>query len=361
MKKIIIVTLMLYALISLANADEGNFAPCNMYPDTLFFRSETSKLYIGCSGSEENMKLRIINPETLVQENTFQISGNLNQIYPIDNNASLLLLITELDGTDETTDGVLQQISSSTGEVENELFFDRWPEAMCIDQNEEYVYVVSGLNRTGKLSKIALSNFQTVNSIDYGKSSNEIEITPDGSKIYANDDKWYKSDNFPSGRCSKIGVFNTADLSARTPIEVVYRQPILKMGQNGMLYISCVFWYTADDPTFYVIDTTNDDQVVTSFNFRATTTSLWLMNIDPSGEMLYLTNRHLTLYDPEIEDYIFEPSNMVIEINLSDYSSREITFTEGHFWDIAVAEVNGTNRIFCTDIENEYIYYKDVD
>lgn len=359
MNKAFIVILVLFALTGLAHADEGSFTPCNNYPTRIVYSSETSKLYICCSGSAEYLELRIFNPETLIQENVFPISYNgFDDIYPIDNNASFLLLIAELDGTIDTTDGVLQQINSSTGEVENELFFDRWPQSMCIDQNEEYAYVVSGLNSTGKLSKISLSNFQIVNSIDYGIGSNEIEITPDGTKIYANSDEKFKADNF-IGRIYKIGVFNTSDLSASTPIELLHSQPILEMGQNGMLYVSCMFRWIEDDPTFFVFDTTNNDEIVTSFNFGPT--SLWLMDIDSSGQKLYLTNERKTYYDPEYEDLLFEPSNIVIEINLSDYSSREITFAEGHFWDIAVAAVNGTNRIFCTDIDNEYIYYKDVD
>jgi DNA-binding beta-propeller fold protein YncE len=355
MKYIFIAIILLAAFQWAASADEGSFTYCTNESYSVFYSPLTCKVYLGCGGYLQDLRLIIIDPLTLIQENTFTITGGLQNVIPVDGGYNLLVLVDNVDI--DIGDGALFELDATSGQILDEIRFDKCPTDFCIDSDERSAFVVSGLyNQHGKLTKIDLDNFQASNTIDYGNYANEIEITPDGSKVYANNQNRFNSSG-SAGFCYKLGVFDTSDLSQIKSIDHMHREPMIRMGSNGYLYMSGVYRWTLESPSFYIYDTNDNDQIIYSRNFGATMTG-WI-SLDADESHVYLASQRKTYFDQELQDYLYEPSNIIIEINLSDYSSREIAFQEGHFWTIAVAEVNSDNRIFCTSNEGPVVYYKD--
>jgi hypothetical protein len=351
--KIIVVTLfVLFCFPLQVYSDTGSIVFCENN-NALFTSADRSKLYSTCTITPGEYQFQVINPETLEIENSFCLDGYLEDIHTLNSGYELLLLMSDLDGNSETEEGRIQKLDTISGTFDTGYFFTRWSNAFAIDSNEQYAYITTGLSEPGEIYKMDLSNY-SFTKIDYGYLSNVIAITPNNTKIYINNRKFYDADN-PVGRVYYVDVFSTSNLTRVNQIPVYHKSMDLQMSDDGILYIGYL-WSMMSTPIFTAIDT-SDDSIVHELDFPGY--GLWWGDLDYTGEYIYYTAWNYT-YIPEddCEDYI--PCNKVIKINTSDFSSEILTLGDVPIWAIATTRINNRDRLFGIVDEQSLVWYLDV-
>jgi len=343
--------------------ENGDFTVCDSESNySINYDYQASKLIVGCC--KPCSEVLIVDPNTLEITKEFAISGNMKEALFINNGIDLLLLMSATDNDTRTEEGKLIKLNYNTEQIVDELLFDNWPQDMVVDNNESYCYVVSGLTgeRKAKLHKVRLSDLMIVDTVDNQEGSDDIEITPNGLKLYSNN-----TESHPTAEgtgfagldyCWHVNVYNTNDLSLITYIEILENEPCLKMGNNNKLYITNPCPLFEEDWVLYVVDTLTD-AIIQRKTFD--NIGLWQIGMSVPNNTLYMTTWLDNLWDFDYLQYVHQPSNTVIAIDLSDYSYQLINMGLESLHGIAVANINGIDRIFCTSEVSAKIFYKDIE
>ena len=357
MKRLILILTIFMILVIPAGSESGNlqYGGC---PYSIFYDNETDKILLGNVGSDPAY-VKVIDPETLVVEKSIPIYGNPEGIISICNGSQILALLSNTDLVEETEDGILQKFDYSTGNIIQQLPLNLSPMAMIADSSETYAYVTAGIGGLSTLYKINIDNLQIVDFEEKcGSMCWDIALSPDESKIYLIDHKAYKTGiEDPILRYQPcIGVFRISDLELIKRIFTVPVLDLLDTDNNGRLFASNATAGEGIDgsrlyESLYVIDT-NTDEIIRTFLFDDY--GIYKIDVDESGQYLYGT-----VVDVEEDSAL----GSLLELNLTDYSYRYIPVADVALLEIAIAPVNGGNRVFCIseDENDNYIYYKDIE
>lgn len=352
MKRIIIciIVLGLLTICNVSSTSEGSFSCCQT-TYSMFYDSAIDKLLVCCMGWPGSVN--IVDPYygTIIKQ--ISSTGNPKAAYSVAQGCQLLVLTSELDQNPKTEESQLTLFDISTGQIIDQEPISGWSTDMVIDSFQTYAYVYVGLNPDiyGSecwLKKFRISDLTCVLESDIHIECEDLEITPDGTKLYAQ-----------SGLTSRIIVFDTADLSIINDedLKVVYRDFNLKMGYDNRLFVSIGGPYFYNHAhTFYVIDT-ETDQIIESLDFERN--GIDFTDINPITHKLYGLVYTKTSHILELDQYWYEPTNRIIEIDLDDYSYEYFTLNENKYWNIAVAYQNSMNRIFCRVAVSDTIRYID--
>ena len=343
--------------------ESGDFTVCESERNyAIYYDDQISKLIVGCCRPCSSIK--IIDPITNDIEKDLSIIGDLDNVFSIYNGSYLLLLLSEIDGNLRTKEGRLIKLDYNSEQIVDELAFDNWPQDMVIQPDESFCYVVSGLMgaEKAKLHKIRLSDLEIVNTVDNQEDSNDIEITNDGLKLYSNNTKTHSvpdGTGFAGGYYLwHVNVYSSDSLFLIAYVEILLEEPRLKMGNDNRLYITNSCPLDEQDYVLYVANTLTDTIIE-----RRTydNIGLWQIDLSIQNNRLYMTTWLDNLWEPEYLQFVHQPSNKVMAINLSDYSYELIDMGFESLWCIAVANIDGNDRVFCTSNESAKIYYKDIE
>jgi len=364
MRHIKIILLLFVLLAPIALASSGYIEPCGKNPFSISYSASTNKLYSGCAGGENYRQVIITDPVSLNVEKFYPVDGLVEEVIPISDGNSILVLLADLDHSSTTEDGVLRQIAYSDGHTEHEFAFSTIPLGLAVDSQENYAYVTSGLNDFSVnpiVTKINLSTWQKVgNDVKYGKFSNYAVLSNDDSKLYVKNEAITRKEliNEKYRYYFEVGVFNTSNMSALTPIEIEVCPSVMARGYDNRIYVSSTM-PDEGQPSLLVINT-NDNTVI----------PLYYENV--SFEDIALDADHCKLYcvalteriDPAVQVPLFDPSNMVYQIDLeNNYSFNILEPSEVSVALIEAAPLDDPNyscRIFATELYGKKIYYLDV-
>lgn len=363
MRNLSLVIVLLLTIYSPVLASTGSLTPCSKYGYSLFYSPLTEKVYMGCTGGPNSLELQVINPISLNIDKSYLLDGLAEAIIPINNGNSLIVLLSCIDDDPLTEDGELRQIAYSDGHTENSFPFSTIPLAMVIDSQENFAYITSGLDEIEVdpiITKIDLSNFQKIgNDVVYGRFCDSIAITNDDSKLYIKNDD-LKQHAPPDYRFYReIGVFNTSDMSPLTPIQLDSGLSIITMGYDNRLYASSAT-PEDDEVPLVIVDTLTD--TITEFSYPHH--GLFDIAVDATNRKLYCSV-FTEQWEPEIDEMLFMPSPVVLEIDLENqYSYREMILGSEPIWLIKVAPISDPIyhcRLFGKVVESPKVYYMDVD
>jgi len=356
MKKIFIALMFIVMMYNISYANEGNIQFGDNYY-SIYGSISNLKLYINTLYYNGDTKLAVINAMTLCKEKELAINTIIQGIKSVDNGTSLIILLAECDKVETTEDGALIKMDSENGNILNSIVFDLCPMSMAIDEQNTYAYVTTGIRHDidGKLLKISLDNFQIEREIQFGRTSDSMALTNDGEKLYVKSQEYLGAiegydDNF------YVSIFDTSDLSLIGHIPISFLHSNLIMGYDERLYIAnrtAVAW----EPSILVIDTETDHIVET---INPACGGIGFMAIDKVNRKLYCTTFPQTYHDLETDEWYHQASNLILELDLQDYSHRLITVGDSEYWEIAIVNINGNCRLFCGENEGPKIYYKDV-
>ena len=343
-----IILLVLMTVSNVSSTSEGSFSCCQT-TYSMFYDSAIDKLLVSCMGWPGSVN--VVDPYYCTIDKQISITGDPDATYSVAQGCQLLVLTSELDQNPETEESQLTLFDISTSQIVDQELISGWSTDMVIDSSQTYAYVYVGLNPDiyGSecwLKKFRISDLTCVLESDIHIECEDLEITPNGEKLYAQDG-------------SKIIVFDTADLSIINDddLYVVYCDFNLKMGYDNRLYVSIGGPYLYNHAhTFYVIDT-DTDQIIESLDFERN--GVDFTDINPVTHKLYGLVYTQTSHILELDQYWYEPTNRIIEIDLDDYSFEYFILNENQYWEIAVAYQNNMNRIFCRVVESDTIRYID--
>ena len=326
---------------------------------SLVFDNSMSNIVVG-SGFWPTY-IKTVDPSSAEIDQTYDHSfiGNFAYAASVDNGLNILVLLSETDGNERTEESILYKLEASDGDIICQTQFDEWATDMVVSDDKAYAYISIGLSlyENGEILKINTGTLNTEDCVEFGKYCPDIDINNSGTKLYAHDHK-----------TRSIGVIDTSDMilirhDLKIGPSVGHTDCNLKMGYDNRLFVSVANPILADDETvIYVIDTNTDEFIEPALRFGDY--GIPFMDINPVNHMLYALASTRTYYWEEVEEYCYEPTNMILELDLNDYSYRFFTIGSEPMWDIAVAYDNyGLNRLFCiaSADESPNIYYKDVE
>ncbi len=336
---------------------------------TIFFSPITSKVYLACAGDFSTLDLITFDPITLTEEHNFYIGGTAESVIPTDGGVNLLLLLSNVDGDTSTNDGVLRKVNAATGTLipGYEIEFDDLPLTMIDDSNQTFLYVSWGLSKKpATINKIRISDFQVMpESVDYGYKPNSIAITNDNSKLYVIDQLLHISGQPPTEQYYfNIGAFNTEDMSMICEISIGNIIPVsLQMCYDNRLFVSHpVPDHYIDSEISLIVINTETDEIIENISLGEQ--GILDIDIDPINQKLYGTIGPRDYYDPELKEYIWRSSEIIVQFDLTDPSYTPTYFNLGNegLWDIAIASMPGFSRIFAIAeaVDSEFVYYMDL-
>lgn len=365
--RLIIISIIIVATFAInASADDGYIEVCDTNIKSSFYSDVTEELYFRCMKHENILKLNAFNPVSLNLEKSYIVDGRVKQVSPINNGASILILLSSIDGDPSIKDGVLRQIAYSDGHTEHEFAFTTIPSALAVDSEENYAYVINGLaeDRDVLITKIDLSTWQRACSdVPYRFLSSSIALSNDGAKLYVKNNRCVridKSDNYNWISYYEIGVFDTSDMSPLTPVEIEVLPAVIKMGYDNRLYVSSNFLLGLETPLL-VIDTNTD--TVTPIHYDDI--GFWDICVDEVNHKLYC--QALVEYiDPGFPHFpVHKESNLVYQIDLEDqYSHQVFTLADENIVLVEAVPINDPDyscRIFATADTGNKVYYLDVE
>jgi len=359
MKTILFIIIIIGVLSSPVFADSGYIEPCSKSPYSLFYSYSTDKIYIGCAGDESSLELCVIDPITLNVDKTFLLDGLIESVVPINGGNSLLILLSDIDGDASTEDGELRQIAYSDGATEYSFSFLTIPLALTVDNQEDFAYVSSGLDTHAinpTISKIDLNSWQrALDDVIYGFYSIDMELTGNDSKLYIKNMSVNLSGN---DYYYEIGIYNTLDMSEQPSIQLDVCPSFLKMGYDNRLYASHPT-PELNQPSLLVIDTTTDMYTPLMFDYLG----FEYLTLDSINKMLYCSILTEQL-DPELEELLFMPTNIIFSIDLENqYLHSIIEMAPEPIIQIEVVPINDPNiscRLFGIPVNGNRIYYYDI-
>jgi len=343
-------------------AEEGSFTICDVKSDNITYDNSAGKILLSCRGNPPvySSSLNIINPEDLNIEKSFQFNGLVNFACFVGSCSSLLVLLYETDGNPRTNESELLKLDYETGDIISNLPFNDSMFEMTLDNQGSYAYVICNKPppppNTLKIIKISLSNFQIIDEVIFGKFADDIEIAPDGSKIYANSINIYPS--HPSARVPGIGVFRTSDMERIKRFSLPNYPPhLMEMSDDG----SKLFIASSNDletdwgADLYIIDTQTDEIAQKlRFYYNGMETATYSLAYCGSNNKLYCSAQPKT-------DPTYPYSNLILELDLTDYSYSFFTMGDNPLSRIALAEYDGHRRLFAIEEGTPVVHYKDLD
>ena len=366
---IILFLMILVTLMPKSYSYEGTISPCTLKSSFIYYNNTSNKIYIPCCGSADTLDLIVIDPAyPNIIEKQFHLNGKIKQVYPIDNGAKLLILLSVIVGDPSDENGQLIKIDYNSGDrIGNSYnFINYCPLDMVIDCNEEYVFVSGGLGNPGmpepKVTKISINNFQFINEVElWGDTPDDIEITNGSSKIYVKEGSYERRGNYPNYTYyGTISVFDAYDLERLPEVETPFCVTSIEMGYDNRLF-ACQASPWMDRFALAIIDTTLD-QVIKTINLGDD--GINFMEHETTSGKLFGTLWPKTFWSEVEEEYINGPSNQVIVFDLTDpdYPYEIITMGNNPLWAIAVAPSNNPNyscRVFVTEEDTNVVHYKD--
>ena len=361
MKKLILYLMTCILLLSYNNVvycDEGTFSVCSIVSYSISYDESLSCVYLPCTGNAQSLYLNVVDPCTLQIYKTYQFDGLIQDAYAIDNSSKLLIILSELDGNSSTEEGKLVEIDYAAGNTLRSLNLDRSPEVMRIDPSENYAYVALGLMDpyiSGDIIKISLSTFQIVDETVFGDDVDDMAISPDGSKLYVKTENIYWE--HPSVGIWGIGVFDTSDLELISRFPVLTSPSEIELNSDGSrLYIGSHNYERTDSGAdIYVVDTSTNT-IINKLRFFHNDTEMGTSCLQYSC----ITNKLYCTAAPDI-DGIFEYSNLIMELDLYDYSYSFFEMGSSDLGLMTLAEDANMCRLFAIETEGTpVVHYMDV-
>jgi DNA-binding beta-propeller fold protein YncE len=365
MTKIIVVWIFLTILTGSAFADEGEKEFCG-FTYSVNSSAQTSRVYLGCAGNAESLELVIINPFSLQVDRKFPVKGLIQDVFPIEGGKFLLVLLVETDANEETSEGVLQKIDITAGEVVKELAFKRAPLAMVVDSDEKYAYVSSGINYdlTSSIDKISLDDFLVKSSVMFGDNPDDLAITSDGKKLYVKSEElFYKEVEEETTFFWKVGIIDTLNMTIKDALQVPVIPLSVEMSTDDRLFIGYSMPMSEENMDFsLLIVDTRTDKIEKELSFNEI--GVADITYDPVSDMIYCIACPRTLFDKELEMYTHESTDMILAINLDDYSHTSFQLGDEPLWDITIVPFsnNTRSRIFgITESNSPKVFYRDLE
>ena len=339
-------------------SDEGTFSICNISSYDIQCDANSHKIMLACCGNAQSLYLNVVNPNTLTVDKTYQLGSFIKDTHVMSSGESIIIALGELDGNSSTEEGKLIEIDYSTGSILRTLFLDRSPKVMKIDPSETYAFVSVGLMdpyNPMDLLKVSLQSFQIVDEIVFGDLTNDMEITPDGSKIYIQSRNIYP-DSTPSRARWGVAVFDTCDLSRVASIELESSAMLMEMsGDGSRLYISSGIYRSGNaGADLYVVDT-QTDQIIESLMFQCD-------NVNVGTYSLAIDNANCVLYctaNKEVDEH-YPKSNMLMQLDLTNYSYSFFTMGNNPLGRIALVPMQNGARLFAQENRGSTVHYKDL-
>jgi hypothetical protein len=356
--KLFVIALVYMLIVSVCRANEGSFNICSISNYNIQSSSSANKIIISCAGNAQSLYLNIINPSTFQVENSYQLDGLIEDAQIMSSGESIIVALGELDGNSSTEEGKLIEIDYSTGSILRTLYLDRSPNVMKIDPSETYAFVSVGLMdpyHPMDLLKVSLSSFQIVDEIVFGELTRAMEITPDGSKIYIQSRNIYPGAT-PSQERWGVAVYDTCNLSRVASIELESSAMLMEMsGDGSRLYISSGIYRSGNaGADLYVVDT-QTDQIIESLMFQCDNVNVgtYSLAIDDANCMLYCTA------NKEVDEH-YPYSNMIMQLDLTDYSYSFFTMGDNPIGRIALVPMQNGVRLFAQERRGSTVHYKDI-
>lgn len=369
--KLIMISIIIVATLTInASADAGYIEVCDANIKSSFFSNVTEELFFRCMKHENILKLNAFNPISLNFEKSYVVDGRVKQVSPINDDASILILLSSIDGDPSIKDGVLRQIAYSDGHTEHEFAFTTIPSALAVDSEENYAYVINGLaeDRDVLITKIDLSTWQRAcPDVPYRFLSSSIAVSNDGAKLYVKNNRVVRIDKDWDGwnvyyadwkPYWEIAVFDTSDLSELTPVEIDAKPSKLLMGYDNRLFITVEFLAGVETPLL-VVDT-NDD-TVTALHYDGV--SFLDIAIDAVNRKLYCQS--MTQITDEYGYTFPEWSNQIYQIDIENqYTFEVFTLATENIALVEAVPLDDTVyscRIFASAKSGNKVYYLDVE
>ena len=353
--RLVTIVILICLITATSYADEGSFNVCTYKNYGMNYDDSTGKIFRQCISDTQYYYLNIIDPLTLDTERTFQFNGKTDEILSLNNGATLLVCLSDYDMDPSTYDGKLIEVDYLTGNTLRELDFDQRIMTMITSQSEDYVYLRIGCRQTPpqKIVKVLLSTFQVVDEVVFGKMAAGIEITPNGSMLYVDSKNIYPV--HPSMSLQGVGVINTSDMELVGRFALPFSANAMEMSDDGtQLFISSTNYEEVDYAgDLYVIDTQTDE--ITEklrFFYNGTETATWDVEFCGQNNKLYCT---VSAFNDNVI-----PDNLILEIDLTDYSYNYFPIPVNSIGVIALAPLPSGPRLFVTESGTPVVYYKDI-
>jgi len=371
MLKRIMLTTILFSFSIIVFFASGYFSPCLLGSYSIYYGPSTSRIYLSCTGSQESLSLKTIDPVSLNVEREFTMGGLVEKVIPINNGSALLVLLTAVDSDENSPDAVLRKIDAQTGQIIDELFYpNQFAWNMVADCNDEYVFVTLGVDDDTDeeppcVKKVDIDNLEIVGTVEFGELSDEIEISDNQNKIFVGSSEAYGGgymvleggEEIAVPRYWEIGVFNTSDLSECEPIKFNHPYFSIEMGNSNRLFVSIEAPKTYSSPAFIIVNTINYEMQQLRFDGNGDIGVLF-MSFNPYRNEIYCTTSICTSNEPEA-DYC--ATNRILKFDLGDYSYEFFQLGFDNLWQTALACTDNFNRLFCTSEKSNRVHYMDID
>jgi len=361
MKSIFIVVIINLVCLGLihnpALADEGTFTLCANRTYNIRYDVTINKIIIMCYIDKLNTPFHIVDPMTLEVNKTFNLNGFVAQVNSLGTGSSLLISVGENDGNRSTKEGKLIELDYATGENIRSMLYNQSLSEMTIDYSQENAYITTigeEYNNPDKVLKVSLVSFQVLDEVIFGELTDDIEIMPDGSTIYVDSINIYPE--HPSARVQGIGVFRTLDMTRVKRFSLPTPAGLMEMSDDGLkLFIASNNYLETDwGADLFIIDTQTDEITrKLRFYYNGMETATYSLAYCGQNNKLYCTAEPKT-------DYTYRRSNLILELDLTDYSYSFFTMGNNPLSRIALAEYDGYKRLFAIEESTPVVHWKDL-
>jgi hypothetical protein len=179
---------------------------------------------------------------------------------------------------------------------------------------------------------------------------------PDGSKLYVDSANVFPELSESHSRWG-IGVFDTSDMTLISRIVLDSPASYLEMSYDGSeLYVTSGYVGTSEETgaSMYIIDTDTDQITETlHFTYNGAKCETGSLAYDCDSETLYCTAQ------PRVGE-IYPSSNLIVAVDLSDYSYSFFTMGENSIYKIALAPLACGSRLFAIESDSPVVYWRDL-
>jgi hypothetical protein len=329
-------------------ANEGNLSICSNASYDIIYNSSCGKLLLMCYNDKIDTPVNLIDPFTLNNDGSFNFCGFADDARLSGLCDSVFISIGETDGDRTTNEGKLIELDCSSGDILRTMTYSQAISHMTINSSDEYAYVSTvgrKYSSRNHILKISLQSFQIVDELEFGDRTNDIELTPDGSKIYICTQNMYAE--HPDLSVKGIGVIRTSDMEVIKRIQLPSSPYHMEISTSGdLIFVSSSYMTDLDKGAdLYIIDTDTDE--ITErliFNYNGYNLDTMHLAYSCNYEKLYCT----VTGEPE------EPlpvDGLILELDLADLSYSFIQLGDQPLGRIALAENATCCRLFAIEDE----------
>jgi len=343
---------------SSALADEGTFTLCANRTYNIRYDEAINKIIIMCYIDKYNTPFHIIDPMSLEVNKTFHLNGFVAQVNSLGTGSTLLVSIGENDGNRSTKEGKLIELDYATGGIIRSMLYNQSLSEVAIDCSQENAYITTigeKYHNPNKVIKISLASFQVLDEEVFGELSDDIEITPDRNKIYVDSANIYPE--HPSAGIYGVGVFRTSDMERIAELALPTPSNLMEMSDDGNNLFVATSNYEGTDfgGDLYIVSTQTDEIAQKlRFYYNGMETGTYSLAYCSQNNKLYCTAEPKT-------GYTYHRSNLILELNLTDYSYSFFTMGDNPINRIALAEYDGFKRLFAIEEGTPVVHWKDLD